>query len=310
MKSINAGLFHDSSGELLSLLGKKGTMTDIQFSNRKEGDTFYAFLEPREDKLSAKCQIIQTMDIAILCINQITPEVGETILILDAMKKNLGVMILSDTVDKEMLSKITKDTVVSGYGEVGRDFNQIIEALNSFEITRNDSLKKVIEVDQFFNVKGVGTVILGFVKQGTINKFDKLKMLPGGKEIVVRSIQMHDKDFDSANDGCRVGLALKGVEAEEFTKGTLLCEEGTAELATEVKIEFEKNKFFSGAVEAGKIFHVSHGMQFPPLAIKSIDGNKIVLESKGKVVIRKNQRVILIDLNAPKLHLVGSGNFI
>ncbi len=307
MKSINTGIFHDSSGELLSVLGKKGTMTDIQFSNRKEGDVFYAFLEPKEDKLSAKCQIIQIIDCAILCIDQITPEVGETVLLLDALQKKNGVIILSDSVDKEMLSKVTKDTIVSGYKEIKKDFNEIMENLNSFEIKRNDDGKKIVEIDQFFNVKGVGTVILGFVKRGTLKKFDKLRMMPGDKEIVIRSIQMHDKDFDSATDGCRVGLALKGVEVKEFTKGTLLCEEGTAEIVTEIKIEFEKNKFFSGEIVSGKVFHVSHGMQFPPLTVKSIDGNKMVLESKNKMVIRKSEMVVLIDLNAPKLHLVGSG---
>lgn len=307
MDSKNIGIFHDTSAEVLSLLGKKGTESDIIFSNRKEGDTLYAFLEPRNDKLSAKSQIMQTADIPVIVIDEITPSLGETILMLDALKKKNGIIIVSDYVDRGMFERISKDTVVSAYKETKKDFSEIMGAINGFDIKRNNDDKTVIEVDHFFNVKGLGTVILGFVKQGTAKKYSKLKMLPQDKEVTVRSIQMHDKDFDEAGAGCRVGLAIKGADADEFTRGTLLCEEGSAEVKTEFDIEFSKNKFYSDEITTGKKFHISLGMQFFLVTVKELNENNITLEAEKKSAISHKKRALLIDLNVPKLHLAGFG---
>jgi len=41
-----------------------------------------------------------------------------------------------------------------------------------------------------FNIKGIGTVILGVMARDCED--DQLKILPSGKNILVKSIQMHD----------------------------------------------------------------------------------------------------------------------
>ena len=61
----------------------------------------------------------------------------------------------------------------------------------------------IIPIDHAFNVKGVGTVVvlvvvLGVIKQGAVKAFDRLKILPSGKDILLKSIQMHD-------DPCKSG---------------------------------------------------------------------------------------------------------
>ncbi len=40
--------------------------------------------------------------------------------------------------------------------------------------------------------------LLDFVKQGVFHKHDKMTLLPIDKEVVIRSIQMQDKDFEEA----------------------------------------------------------------------------------------------------------------
>ncbi len=45
----------------------------------------------------------------------------------------------------------------------------------------------IIRIDHAFNVKGVGTVVvLGVIKQGAVKAFDRLKILPSGKDILVK----------------------------------------------------------------------------------------------------------------------------
>jgi selenocysteine-specific translation elongation factor len=47
----------------------------------------------------------------------------------------------------------------------------------------------VIPIDHAFDIKGVGMVVLGVVKEGTVRAYDELALTPGGKKILVKSIQ-------------------------------------------------------------------------------------------------------------------------
>jgi selenocysteine-specific translation elongation factor len=50
----------------------------------------------------------------------------------------------------------------------------------------------MIEIDRTFDLKGLGIVVLGVIKQGTVKVHDQLKIMPIAKDILVKSIQMHD----------------------------------------------------------------------------------------------------------------------
>jgi len=49
--------------------------------------------------------------------------------------------------------------------------------------------KGVVPVDAHFHVNGVGVVVLGSVAQGSIKKYDTVKVLPTAKTAQIRSIQ-------------------------------------------------------------------------------------------------------------------------
>jgi selenocysteine-specific translation elongation factor len=66
-------------------------------------------------------------------------------------------------------------------------------------------------------LKGIGTVILGVIKQGTVKTYDQLNILPNGKDILVKSIQMHDDPVNESKSPARVGLAIKGVDADDIS---------------------------------------------------------------------------------------------
>jgi selenocysteine-specific translation elongation factor len=83
----------------------------------------------------------------------------------------------------------------------------------------------IIPIDHGFDVKGVGTVVLGVVKQGSVKVYDQLKIMPSGKDIFVKSIQMHEDPVDESNSPARVGLAVKGMTAEQITREDILCPE-------------------------------------------------------------------------------------
>ena len=85
-------------------------------------------------------------------------------------------------------------------------------------------------------MKGVGEVVLGFVKSGVVKKYDNLRLLPANKEVIVRSIQIQDEDYEQAEAGTRVGLAIKGATVDEMVRGSVLSNSATIKTETELKI--------------------------------------------------------------------------
>jgi hypothetical protein len=62
---------------------------------------------------------------------------------------------------------------------------------------------------------------MGVVKQGSVKVYYQLKIMPSGEDIVVKSIQMHDDPVDESNSPARIGLAVKGMIAEQIAKGDI-----------------------------------------------------------------------------------------
>ena len=71
--------------------------------------------------------------------------------------------------------------------------------------------------------KELELLVLGVVKQGTVKVYDQLRIMPAGSDIVVKSIQMHDDPVHESKSPARVGLAVKGMTAEQISRGDILC---------------------------------------------------------------------------------------
>jgi len=89
----------------------------------------------------------------------------------------------------------------------------------------NEEIKKpfLMYVDDIFNVKGVGPVVSGLVKQGTVSENDSVLLGPfkdgSFRKVRVKSIHINRTFVGCAvagNDAC---LALAGVDFEELRKG-------------------------------------------------------------------------------------------
>jgi len=266
MKNLTIGIFHDA--ELGKQLGKKGTKSDINLYNRKTDDAIYSFLEPVDDKFSVKTQIISEIDVAIISFGQLTKQTGETIVLLDSFKVSKGLIITNPYEDTEKIKSIIKDTVLQSYQIIEKDPIEIFEKLQEFNIKKNSDIDPIVIIDHAFSVKGVGEVFLGVVKQGTINKHDSLYLMPQKKNVIIRSIQMQDKDVNTAEAGSRVGCAIKGANAEEMKRGSVLCSESAVQIDSKLKVSFEKNPFYNELKDG--IYHISIGLQTVPAAIKKI----------------------------------------
>jgi selenocysteine-specific translation elongation factor len=304
MKNLAVGVFHDDS--LSRELGKKGTESDILMCNKKTTDDIFTFLSPIEDKLVPKSQIMSGIDAAVLSISSLTPEVGETILMLDAFGISNGIIVVPPFTDIKPIQALLKETSLASYQIQERNTVHILSFLRTITPQRDLTSLPVVVVDHSFSVKGVGEVILGFVKKGILRKHDNLLLFPAKKEVVVRSIQMQDMDVDEAEAGSRVGLAIKGATAEEMKRGSLLCATGSAMVSSTISLMFTKNRFYAEGIREG-LFHVTVGMQTAPANITTINNGSLTVESEKDFAYLPDTRVLLMNLNAKKLHVMGHG---
>jgi len=306
MQQLTIGIFHDDS--LAKDLGKKATESDMVLFHRKTDDQIFTFIYPVEDKIIPKSQIISMIDFAIVSAEQITPALGETILMLDSVNIKKGIIIIEPYMDTTHLEKMIQDTTLSSFQIMPRDIHQIMEYLQNQNIKKDETASVAVTIDHSFHVKGVGEVILGFVNQGTVKKHDKLQLIPLNKEIIVRSIQMQDNDVEAAPAGSRVGLAIKGVKVDDLKRGYLLCSEETAKTSSTINLSFSKNPFYP-EINTGK-FHTTIGLQTIPISLKKKTDESISIKTERPIAYLTYQHVLILDLNADKLHHMGTGKIL
>jgi selenocysteine-specific translation elongation factor len=307
MKNLAVGIFHDD--ELGRELGKKGTESDIAMFNKKSEHSILTFLSPVMDKLAAKSQIMSSIDVALLSIQKMTPEVGETILMLDSFGISQGILIVPPHIDLNQINALIKGTSLVSFLIKERDCASILGYLN--EITPQQKLtdSPMMTIDHSFSVKGVGEVVLGFVKKGTLRKHDSLLLLPANKEVVVRSIQIQDNEVGEAEAGSRVGLAIKGATTEEMKRGSLLCSATSAIRTSTISLSFTHNRFYTENIKEG-LFHVTVGMQTVPVNVTNIHNGSLTIQSEKPLVYTLDDTFLLMNLNAKKLHIIGHGKAI
>jgi len=81
-------------------------------------------------------------------------------------------------------------------------------------------------VDRSFTLKGIGTVVTGTLWSGSIGEGEELRLEPSGRDIRVRSVQVHDREVERAEAGQRVAVSLPGVERTEVRRGDVLAAPG------------------------------------------------------------------------------------
>ena len=78
-------------------------------------------------------------------------------------------------------------------------------------------------VDRVFTMQGFGAVVTGTLIGGTIQLEQRLMILPQGREVRVRGVQVHNQSAEIASAGQRTALNLSGITAEEIKRGDVLC---------------------------------------------------------------------------------------
>jgi len=302
MKSINFVVL--GKQDIASEFGKKGTVTDLSLYDRKESDVIKTWVTPSgfPDKIQPLFQAINLAEYVVFYVDKLDKFTGEQIIALDSLKKDKGILFHTFDVDESKLDAMIQGTVVENYTKIEPD--KIKEEMNKLEpMTNNDPSEMVI--DHCFDVKGVGTVILGKVTNGKIKQYDNLKLYPAGIDILIKSIQMHDDPVGESTCPARVGLAVKGVKPDEVGRGDIISEEGVVDIKTEIQIDFHKNIFYKNDIAENQGCLVNIGLQIKAAKFSSVSPLKLTFEKP--VVCKKGQIAIILKPESPTIRILGSG---
>ena len=302
MRSINFVVLGEQT--IANDFGKKGTVTDITVYDRKESDIIMTWVVPNgfPEKIQPLLQAINISEYVIFYVASLDRYTGEQILALDMLKKKDGIISHSYEVDENRLNSMIKGTVLQNYKRVNSP--DIKEELAKLPPILKDGSVQIV-VDHCFDVKGVGTVVLGKVLQGTVNQYDNLMHLPSGADVMVKSIQMHDDDVKQAVCPARVGLSLKGIKPDEVGRGDIITSDKSLEVKSEIEFDFKQSPFYKGEVSVNQMCLVSVGLQIKAAKFSSVSPVKLTLDKP--IICRKNDICLLVKPESTTIRVIGSG---
>jgi selenocysteine-specific translation elongation factor len=293
--------------ELAGKIAKKGTETDLTIFDRKKGDFVLSLIVPHRypEKVMPLLFALAGADAAVVCIGELTRALGDTIVAVDAFAPPTAAVFLPGPVTREQLAPLTMGTALEK-APVFESHHELADFLSDPARAPRPAAGTAVLVDQSFDVKGVGTVVLGKVHAGPVRVNQKLQVLPKGPEVSVRSIQIHDDDHDAGPPGVRVGLALRGASVDDLPRGSVLAAGAKAPVAPSVSGPFRANRFFKPAPAAGDVVHVASGFGSSPGRVAEAGPASLTVELEKPLVRVEGLPAVVAALDAPGSRIVGS----
>jgi len=190
---------------------------------------------------------VSTLDLALFVVaadDGVMPQTEEHFEILNLLGVPQGFIVLTkidmvepewaDLVENE-IRKLVKGSFLqeAPIFRVSNQTHQGIEDLKQAIIAKSETLPPRSDrgifrlwIDRVFSIKGAGTIIAGTVLSGEIKPGDKIDLLPAGKNLRVKKVQVHNKPREKAVIGERVAVNLMNIELDEIKRGDILTAEG------------------------------------------------------------------------------------
>jgi selenocysteine-specific elongation factor len=185
------------------------------------------------------------IDLVLLVIaadESIKPQTREHFDILQLLGVQRGITVLtkSDAVDAETLDVVRLEVEEFLRGTFLESPESPIVAVSSLTGAGLDELKRTmitaaaevqprdsralarLPIDRVFTMKGFGTVVTGTLVAGTVYREDEMEVLPAGRKVRVRGVQVHGHAAETAVAGQRTALNLAGASTEDLSRGMTL----------------------------------------------------------------------------------------
>ena len=226
------------------------------------------------------------------------PQTLEHLAVLRLLGVEHGVVALtkSDLADADTLELARAEAeelvpgaaVVAVSAKTGDGLDELRQALAQVvtERTREDAPTRLY-VDRSFTLRGIGTVVTGTLWSGSIGEGDELRVEPRGRDVRVRSVQVHDRPVDRAEAGQRVAVSLPGVERNDVRRGDALVAPGAYWPSYRLDVALE------ALAEIPSRVHVHHGTADVVARVARVGERYAQLRLAEPVVAARGDRVVL-----------------
>ena len=170
-----------------------------------------------------------------------------------------------------------------------------------------------LPIDRAFSLRGIGTVVTGTLWSGTVRVGDRLAIEPGGREVRVRSVQVHDRGVEEAAAGQRVALALVGVERTQVKRGDTAASPGSLPRSFRLDCRLRVLASASRGLRNGDVVTVHHGTAEAPARVALRTGSEVPPGGVAEVQLRLRRRVsaaagdrLIVRLTSPQVTVAGA----
>jgi selenocysteine-specific elongation factor len=225
----------------------RGITIDLGFAHWQLGELDVAFVDVPGHERFVKNMLagVGGIDAVLLVVaadEGVMPQTREHLDICRLLAVPHGVIVITkaDLVDKEMLDLVTLDVSelvagtaletspilpVSATTGLGMDaLKAAIASLATHVPRRDEDGAARMPVDRVFSMRGFGTVVTGTLTSGRLAVDDALEVVPGGRVVKVRGVQVHGARRQAAVAGERVAVNLAGVEVADIVRGQVLAQ--------------------------------------------------------------------------------------
>ena len=314
------------SENLARSIAKKGDVRDIEsyvFKEEKNGITqIISLLRPLKhpEKIRPLLSVLNVAKVGIIEVSKVDASLGEICVSFGCAGIKKGLVIINPEVggwiDPEQVKMIIQQSGLDDWDlyENVPDEHDIREKLfRLMDENRENDEALIIPVDQYFNVKGVGLVAIGYVQSGLVSKHDSIQVLPVGESGIVRSLQVMDDDVDVAISGDRVGLAIRNLREEALHRGCMVTHVDSEALVknTSSTFQIKKAPFQKRELEVGDVIHAAVDMQFIVGRITNKESTNLTVEWEIPLWTRliDSPPIIITQLDATPMRIIGTTVF-
>ncbi len=277
----------------------RGITIDLGFAHTAENDIALSFVDvPGHERFVRNMMAgVGGMDLVMLHVaadESVMPQTREHFEICRLLRVPAGLVVLtkSDLADESTLDVVRLEVgeLVAGSFLEGApivpvsartgaglpDLRRTLAQLGTATASRSSSGPPRLPIDRVFTMKGFGTVVTGSLMTGRLAVDDELMLLPAGRKVKVRGLQVHGTKEREAVAGQRAAVNLSGVDAVEIERGETLTLPDVVTITRVVDVSIEllpsvkalrhgaRVRFHHGTRELLGRVVISGGTEVPP----------------------------------------------
>ena len=142
---------------------------------------------------------------------------------IDAVEPERVAAVIAAVTDLLASTSLVGSPVVAASGLTGEGVDAVRAVLLGLAAGHRPPARlPTLAIDRVFSVKGRGAVVTGTLRGGPLDRGDKLRLVPGDREVRIREIQVHGRAVERVEGGGRTALNLAGIRVEDLHRGMVL----------------------------------------------------------------------------------------